>query len=234
MEFSNTTTEGGLIQEVDRICGSTNNNFSLKAKTARINMALDRFVTVALTEDEDWNFEDTNYTDLPIGVADLVSGQQDYSFASDVLVVTKILVKDSSGLWVPLTEVKPNQPGARDIFEQPTGNSGVPTEYMIIGNSIFLTAIPNYNSTGGLKVFFKRNVSKFVSTDTTKEPGIPSIFHPYLCREASMPFLIEKKLPQQAGVAAQIIIDEDAIKTFIASRNKARPTKIQPVVRSAR
>jgi len=227
MQFSNTTTLDGLIQECERICllgtagisGSTN---QLKNFTARLNQSLDRFFTVALTHDGNWQFDDSNYTDLPIGVANLVSGQQDYSFASDLLSVVKVLAKDSNGNWSELTPVDQSQSGAnvyaKNIWTLPTGNSGTPSRYDKFANSILLDPIPNYNSTGGLKVNFKRNASKFASTDTTKEAGIPSLFHPYLARVASLPYLMEHNMDNMGNVNALILQDEAMIKEYMSKR----------------
>lgn len=234
MQFSNVTTEDGIIQEVDRICGSTNNTYSLKAKTARINQALDRFVSLVLQFDDEWQFDDVNKTDLPIAVANLVSGQYDYSFAAELLSVTKLLVADSTGVFTELIQIDQYDRPARNIFQQPSGNSGIPNRYDVLANSILLDPIPNYNYTGGLKVVFKRNVNKFISTDTTTEPGIPSLFHPYLCRAAALPFLIEKKLPQRDDVASEILIDEASVTDFMANRDRTRSTKITPRWRSSR
>jgi len=218
MQFSNVTTEDGIIQEINRICGTTDNTYSLKAKTARANQALDRFFYLALTSDGTWEFDDANYIDLPIGVTDIVSGQQDYAFASDVLTIEEVMAKSSSGTWSQLTPVDITQSDSSPIWLLPTGNSGSPVRYDKYANSIFLDPIPNYNSTGGLKVAFKRNASKFVSTDTIKTPGIPSIFHEYLARYASLPFLIEKNLKHAPSVAQQIQINEQAIQKFFNFR----------------
>lgn len=234
MVFSDTTAEDGLIQEVDRICNSSNTTYSLKAKTARLNIALDRFITLALMYDLDWIFDDVNYTDLPIGTTDIVSGQQDYSFASDVLMVIKVLAKNNAGNWQELVEVDNKQWASRDIWTLPTGNSGSPSKFAVIGNSILLDSIPNYASTAGLKVFFKRNASKFISTDTTKSPGIPSVFHPYLTRYAALPYLIEKKLPWKRDVAEQIRLDEEAIKEWMSSRSQTGETVISTIYRNPR
>lgn len=234
MVFSNSTTEDGLIQEVDRICGTTDNNYTLKAKTSRINQGLDRFITLALMNDGDWQFDDVNETDLPIGTANIVSGQYDYSFASEVLMVTKMLVADSAGNFHEIPQVDQYDESSRNIFKQPSGNSGIPNKYDILGNSILLDPVPNYSYSNGLKIVFKRNAVKFVSTDTTATPGIPSIFHPYLCRFASLPFLIEKKLPQRNDVASQILMDEEAIKDFMSNRDRTKRTQVIPRFRSAR
>ena len=243
MQFNNTTTLDGLIQECERITlkgtgGITNIANSLKDFTARLNQGLDRFFTVALTHDGNWQFDDSNYTDLPIGTANLVSGQQDYSFASDLLVIEKVLVKDSSGNWVEVLPVDEGQSGAniyaKNIWTLPTGDSGTPARYDKIGNSILFSPIPNYNSTSGLKVNFKRNASKFVSTDTTKEPGIPSLFHTYIARVACLPYLMEHSMDNAGGINALVLQDEALIKEYMSKRIGDERTVIRPVTRSSR
>jgi len=233
--FSDTSTEDGIVQEIDRICGTTASIYTLKAKTARVNQGLDRFFYLALLGDGTWQFDDSNQTTLPIGTADLVSGQLDYSFASELLMISKVLIKNSAGNWAELPQVDQSQGSALNIYAPPISNpGGIPTAYDILGNSLLLDPIPNYASTGGLKVVFKRNASKFVSSDTTKVPGIPSLFHNYLCRYAALQWAIEKKLPFKNDLAQLVQVDEAAIQDFLANRNKATPGRITPLYRSSR
>jgi hypothetical protein len=239
MQFLDTTNFDGLINECERIClmgvtGISGDTTQLKNFTARINQALDRFYMIALTHDSQWQFDDTNYSDLPIGVGDLISGQQDYSFSSDVLTVEKVMIKDSSGNWQELDKVDINERGAAKLWTLATGNTGVPTRYDKFANSIFFDPIPNYNSTGGLKVVFKRNGSKFVYTDTTKQPGIPSLFHPYLARVASLPHLIEHNMDSLTSINSLILQDEQNIKDFMGRRNRDDKKRMRANVENTR
>jgi len=189
---------------------------------------------LALFNDGQWLFDDFNQTDLPVGVANLVSGQYDYEFADEVLVVQKVLTKDSTGAWTELTPYDFEDDELNNLWKLTTGNSGSPVRYQKLAHSILLDPVPNYASTGGLKVVFKRNAPRFVSTDTTADPGIPSIFHVYLARYASLPFLIEKNLPQANGVAALIQQDEQAIKDYFSVRSKDIRGKLKPKVEDCR
>ena len=72
------------------------------------------------------------------------------------------------------------------------------------------TAITTSGSQSGNHSFLK----------VSKEPGVPSIHHYYLARQASLPFLIEKKLPQKNDIFAQTQQDESDIKKFFSRRTK--------------
>ncbi len=228
MVFSNSSAGSGLIQECERICnlgagGISGNTQLLKDFTARINEGLDRFYTLAFQVDQIWNFDDRNYADtdqnLPIATTSLVSGTKDYLFDVELLGVSQVFAKDSSGVF---HELKPQDdltsPRAYDLQ---TG-SGTPNTYELVGNSIILDATPNYNSSAGLKVVFKRNGIKFTAADSAQAVGIPSLFHPFLARYGSYPFLIEKSLKHSVAIKQLIIEDEIALKNFITNRAKPK------------
>lgn len=229
MVFSETNTGEGLIQECERICLLTPNGISgntdlLKGFTSRINNALDRFYALAFQYDALWNMDDRRYADsdaeLPIATTNLVSGQADYLFSSELLAVTQVFIKDSGGTWRELSpQDDKNSP---NIYLGAT--SGVPTHYELVGNSIYLNPTPNYNSTGGLKVTFKRNGVKFSYTDGGVAVGIPSLFHAYLARYASLPYLMEKGMPHAGQFSQLINQDEEAIAKFVS--NRAKPKRI--------
>ena len=56
--------------------------------------------------------------------------------------------------------------------------------------------------------------------ETSKVPGILVDHHPYLARYASLPFLIEKSLPQINKIKRLIIEDELDIKDYFTHRDK--------------
>lgn len=239
MQFSDTSNLTGLIQECERICqtgtagisGTTN---QLKGFTVRINGAIDRFFHLAMLYSGEWQVDDTGNTTLPIATTDLVSGQYDYSFAAELLVLSKVLAANSAGTFIELLPVDSQDRRSGNIFTQPTGNNGIPTTYDVMGNSILLGTTPNYSYAGGLKVLFQRNGIKFTSGNTTETPGIPSLFHMYLARVASLPYLIERGMDSVPEITRQIAVDEEAIKDFYSNRIKYRKTLITPFYRSPR
>ena len=229
MVFNNIADGNGLIQEEERITGlgagaiSGNNNL-LKDFTARTNNALDRFYALVWQYDQLWNFDDRKYADtdlkLPIASTNIVSGQADYLFASELLGVTQVFVKDSSGVF---HEIHPQiDTESPNVYTDTT--TGIPTNYELVGNSVILTPTPNYSSTLGLKITFKRNGTKFTYTDGAVAVGIPTLFHPYLAREASQGYLQEKNKASKIDNARDIAKDEMSLKSFIS--NRARPKRI--------
>jgi hypothetical protein len=224
MEINNSSNKLGIYQEVDDICGTNLTSYPIESKTRRANSALSDFVGVALGSDDRWQFDDTNYTDFPIGVTNLRDGQNDYSFETQMLKVLKVELLDPEG---NLTELKPidrNDVGTplSEIFTE----EGTPLYYDKFANSAILYPTPSYNSTGGLKVYYQRDGSYFASTDTTKAPGIPSIFHKYIALKVALPFLRDKGKENYVSVRNEVqVYEEITIPEFYAKRNKdERPT----------
>lgn len=222
MQYNNTTTKDGIIQiEETKLFGDngygqiSNNSDRLLQFTARNNEALDRFVFLAMSADGRWQWDDNNYTDYPIATTNLISGQRDYTFALEHLEIEKVLIKDASGDWITL--------GTMDIHDNDyieNSDTGTPSKYDKIANSIFFDLTPNYSSTSGLKIYFKRGASYFVSTDTTKVPGFASIFHSYIPNYAGAMYAVDRQLPNAVSMYTLVTNQEKAIKEFYSARTK--------------
>ena len=106
--------------------------------------------------------------------------------------------------------------------------SGTPQYYDKVGNSIILYPTPNYASTAGLKVYFKRNVSYFVSNDTTKEPGFNPQYHRLLSMGAAVDYCISNGLTNKMTILNNELVKmEAAIVEFYSNRSKDDPPKIR-------
>ena len=212
----------GIVDEINNICNTDNNSYSLVAKTRRVNQALDRFYQLVYELDKNWYFDDDANTTIPSATQDLNSGSNTYFFDSGILQLKGVYVKDPNGVYNELTQDETNLD-----FTLPASNSGTPTKYRLFGANIILNPVPNYNSSSGLKVVFTRRLVQFASTNTTEDPGIPLIFHPWLAQYASLPFLIEKQLSQKNDIAVSILEGEKEIKKFMANRNKTTTPKMK-------
>ena len=238
MLFNSGTTTNSIVYRLNRNTGANNTIYPLADKASDVNEGLDKYWHLAMVGSGTWQIDDSNQTDLPISTADLVSGQQDYTLPSDLMIIEKIFAKDSGGSWNELAPVDITQTqedlGAKNIWILPSGNSGSPTKYDKKANSIFLDPIPNYNSTSGLKISFKRGPSYIISSDTTKAPGIPSIYHPYLVDYATWVYL-GSKLSNQSLIAKYNVLTiklanwEKTIKEYYAYRPADEKKRLIPL-----
>ena len=243
LDFSNTGVEkNGLIQMCEANVFGDNGythisgNASLLAIfTNFLNEAYNRYADLAMKV-LGWNFDDTNFTTVPIATADLVDGQQDYGLATTHIQILSVEIKDAaSGSWKLLKEIDEKEFVQRgDSLSAHYDNAGtaiegVPNEYNMIGTSLFLYPTPSYNSTAGLKVRFQRPPSYFATTDTTKEPGIPDTHHYYLSDYASMKYAMLRSLDSANKLIGLINTwEQKTIPEFYGRRNQARDNVMRP------
>lgn len=198
MVYSNTTDKNGIIQFTESLCklgdgGITNDTTLFKQITSYINQAYKKVAIAILRVDRSWKWDDSNWTDFPIATIDLVSGQRDYTLpastsggnASTLWQIDMVEVMDSAGNY---TEIRLMEYGE---IEDP--NTGVPTRYNLIGNSIRLQDIPVTGSvtlTAGLRIRFKRSIVEFTTASTTVQPGFIDTYHDLLAYDAASSYLM--------------------------------------------
>jgi hypothetical protein len=98
---------------------------------------------------------------------------------------------------------------------------GIPLYYDKIANSVFLYPQTNYNSTGGLRVYYQREPNYFVSTDTTKEAGFSSILHRLISLKACYDYAVANNLTDKITVLRDEITKKELeLRKFYGRRNK--------------
>lgn len=235
MQFNDSTNSQGIVQDVYFEVGANSTSYPIADLTRNANAALDWATVLILEADGKWQFDDQNQTDLLIGYTDLISGQQDYSFDDDFLVLSKpIQILNPDGVnWTELVPVDDTE-----LVSQ----SGVPYQYNKLGNSFLLDPIPNYNwryaneGKYGIKAYFQRGMSYFTTTDTTKEPGFAKHLHKFVsvyCQYAYAKAKGLKKLPQ---IEKDLLVFTGnkhlggnavgSIQRHYASRGKDKPGRI--------
>lgn len=228
MQFSDTSTLQGIVQETDFLCGTDRNTYPLAEITRNSNRAMDKAVSLILKSDGRWQWDDDNQTDLPIATADLASGQTDYSFAVSHLMIEKVMIKDSAtGGWVTLSKLDITDPDINNYLVGSPAN-GRPVGYDFKANSVFLYPTPSYSSTGGLKIWFQRPSTYFTAGDTTKAPGFASIYHRYIPLCNAFDYNLAKGL-DITRIKQEILEMEQSIMNFYANRNVAdKQTTLRP------
>jgi hypothetical protein len=179
-----------------------------------------------MQSDGRWQWDDNNQTDFPIATTTLVttagSEQQDYSFSVEFLRVLRVEIKDANGNWVLLKPID-----QADLYNQSLTDflktAGLPQFYDKIANSIVLYPKPlasQVTETAGLKVYFQRPPSYFVTDDTIKVPGINSLFHRLIALIACRDYAATKTLANTKALSEMVVLEEDALAEFYTLRNK--------------
>ncbi len=199
---------------------------------------MNKFMLLAISSEGKWQVDDSNQTDYPIVMGNLVANQQDYSFDLDadgnqIMEIYRIEVKDSNGIYRQLTPI--DQSELRGIaLTEFMKTAGLPMFYDKTANGVFLYPTPNYASTQGLKLYVNRTSTYFTVSDTTKKPGIPWIFHEYLAVRPSYYYSLQKGLPQVTNLGNEMVRFEQMITDYYSKRTRDEPKFITPIRRSSR
>ena len=175
--------------EIDSLCDSDTTSYPLAVKLRRVNVAYEKVIGRIIAQDGEWEFDDTNFTDFPRGVDDLVASQNDYSFDTSHLMIESVEVMDTNGDYYFL------RPASKSDYSVPLDvyykTDGKPEVYDKDGGSVLIYPAPatgSVTTTDGIRVNFRRTASIFTSAEVTtgtKVPGFASPYHMILVYEAS-------------------------------------------------
>lgn len=237
LPFSDTSaSKNGLIQVCentlfgDNAYGKISGDANLLATfTRKINGGLKRVASLIMQSDGRWQWDDNNNTDYPIATTALAEDQQDYALAVTHLKITRVEVKDSVGNWRLLTPID-----KADVYNQSItdfeSTSGLPTYYDKLANSIFLYPKPDYSQSASLKVWFQRPPSYFTTADTTKVPGVNSLYHELIALIACRDYALDKTLKSAKGLAERVLLlEQDLIESYaLRSHDEKLGIKARP------
>lgn len=236
-QFNDTSGKTGLIQMCEwwcRLSDGTITGTLLKQFTVRINSAFEKLIPLLLAFNDEIRWDDINNTDAPIGYVNLVANQNDYKITVDadsyeILNIThvRILASATGTQYYELNRLTADDPRITSVLSPSTIQTGVPTYFVELGNTIYFDVLPTYSATNGIEIFFGRQQQYFVSTDTTKKPGIPLPFHELLALYASLDWVMVNRTDDTNLITLlqqQISKRENDLKSFIALRHPTRAT----------
>lgn len=233
MQFNTHATNNDLVSDCKfLITGSYTGtiDYHINDMTRSANNKLSEVASLIMKHDNRWEFDDDNFETLPIGTTDLVAGQQDYEIAvADFLNIQEVQIKDDKGNWIVIQPVDRNKGKAQrlsDLEEE----DGLPLYYDKLGSSIFLYPKPaagNVTATQGLRVRFQRNPSYFLTTDTTKEPGFPRIFHRIVSIGMALDYCLSNELSNKLErLKMEEVAIRESIEDYYTERNKDEQLKM--------
>jgi hypothetical protein len=234
MVYSDTTNRTGIVQLLEDLTSTqsaTGSSYPLATKTRDINLAFAEYMMMVVQASGTWQMDDSNHTKYPNAKFNLVSGQQDYSFTEDeqgnkIQDIYRVECKDPNGIWQLLTPY--NEMDEETSLSQQETESGTPTRYYKTANGIFLDRTPNYNSTLGIRMYFTRTPDYFLSSDTTKEAGIPDSHHRYLALKPAYWYWLPKDSQRASLYLAELNKLETLMKDYVAQRNKDERNVLKP------
>ncbi len=212
MVFYNATTKQGICQEIDRLCDSDDTSYPRLDKTSRVNNSAEQVVGWVINADGTAQFDDTNYTNFPIGTYTMVASQGKYSFNDKFLQMMNVQVKNANGDWVMLNPIDQSE---RDgVLEEDFETPGMPEYYdKLSDDTIKLYPAPSaaYTTvTLGLRIYFKRTFSLFTAVSTTAadatDPGFASPYHIILAYMSSIPYCMTYK-KDRVGLYEKKVMD---------------------------
>ncbi len=206
-----------------------------------INNGVDEAAMIIQEADGDWQFDDSNQptTDqgdgtggLPIATTNLDSGFNQVTLNTPFLKIEKVFIHQYDG-DITWQELKYNPKKTNFLNINSTQDIGIPTEFCLIGNSIFFNVYFNYNSAGGIMVTYTRTALKFGTGSngtlaTTAAPGWNSQFHKYLSLYAQREWLeaYEKGNTHLNKVIVRLLQMKKDMQSFYSSKKKGTPYNI--------
>lgn len=225
-------TIADINAEIRALCDADSTSLTDATLLRRVNGALETLVGKIVNADGSWQFDDTNYSDMPRGTGNLLEGQQQYSFAGEYLQVEAVdILTTTAGLYTRIKQLDPDDldgMSPEQYFGVTSGNAnkGFPNYYDIQGDSIRLFPAPTstyVTLTAGIRVWFKRTAQLYTSaevTSGTKEPGIASPYHMLICYMAALPYCMGYKKDRVALYQKYVDDQTKDLLKFYGRRNK--------------
>lgn len=231
VSLSATTAKPSLIEDIDFLLGTDSTQYPLADKLRNINLHFYDVVTDIIRYNSNWEWDDTNKTDYPIGTSTLVASQRDYTLPSNFLKLLRVEVKDSAGNYQKVQEFDEQQvqAGLTEFMK----SDGLPLYYREVGNSIELYPAASATSTtlsAGLKVYYTRTQTEFTNADAAVSPGFSANFHRILSLGAAYDFASTQMTHDQVLIGqlkGRLDKMREDIKQYYSSRNR----EVKPIIR---
>lgn len=230
VNLSATTAKPSIVEDIDFLVGTDSNQYPLADKLRNINLHFYDVVTDIIRYNSNWEWDDTNKTDYPIGTTTLVASQRDYTLPSGFLKLLRVEVKDAAGNYQKLQEFDEQQIGVG--LTEFMKSDGLPLYYREIGNSIELYPAASASAvtlSAGLKVFYTRTQTEFTNADAAVSPGFAPQFHRILALGAAYDFACAKLTSDPKlinSLKERIDKMREDIKEYYSSRNREVKPKL--------
>jgi hypothetical protein len=222
MQFSNTTALNGIIQRCEDYTGIGNGNITndpvtFKKFTANVNEAIYDIVVEIMRSQDEFDWDDQNYTDYPIGKAPLVAGQRDYVLPSSLNFLThkRLDVTWDGSTWYQATPIDSAEMrfGLGDETDEDTHFERTQPKYDPKANGFWLfprATQAEVDAGAKFRIEYTREFDEFTTADTTQEPSLDRPFHDLVPIGASLKWAVMKDAERAKNL--KVLLDEGYAK----------------------
>ena len=177
-----------------------------------------------------WEYDDSNWTNLPVATRTLVADQQDYEIPSTAQKIDRVEVLDSDKNYQvikPIDKSMIKNQSMSEYFE----TAGMPIYYDLVGRSLLLYPKPaaaNVTTTKGLQVYFSRDISEFTPASTDTEPGFVNTFHSLLSLGPALDYARVHMPDRVNNLRIQIAELKKDLQEFYGSRHRDLKARFNP------
>ena len=233
MKFNDSSANLGICQDARSLLGFAVNDtgsYPLADLVRNSNSWYRRVNSWIWNMTGKWEYDDENFTTLPIATTDLVNSQQDYSLPSTAQKVFRVEIKDINGDWYelhPIDQSDIKNQAMSEFYE----TAGRPVYFDLIGNSILLYPKPDttqITATAGLNVYFSREINEFTTSSTSTEPGFNADFHRLISMGSALDRALSNGMNDKITYLRQEInLMKEDLNHYYGSRNVVKRTNMR-------
>lgn len=214
--------------KIREITNTTSSDYSDASLIRDLNAELSMIQIMVLRDRGVLEFDDTNYTDLPVSTFSITAGTREYKITEDenenqLLTKHKVGVL-FNGQYEDVPRIQVAEGNQKAMLTKDTDTENVPSGYYEIGSSIVFKDMPAQNTTG--KVWYDREMDFLTTGDTTKVPGVPSAYHMLAAYRTAHNYALDKNLPNLDRIVRRIEMEQQLLAQYEENRRDDEPTQI--------
>jgi len=220
-----------LLSRVTFFTGLGTDIYLPEDRLVSINKYYDQLHSIILESQDEWDFDDNNSTDLPIGSANLLENIGTYHLPETIYRLNKVEINYGSG-FIKANPLDLNETGLSEseVLSRATVDSPY---YRLFGQTIKFYPTPTSEVTGGLQLYYDRAVAEFTSAEVTtgtKNPGLDRLWHDYIALGASVDGAIKFSLTNLNSLETKLQDMEGRIRKYYGKKTVDRKTRITNLI----
>ena len=223
-------TLANIDSRISFYTGADTNNFTAAQRLLGVNQAQDEIEALIFRSQDDWEFDDSNKSDMPIFTCSTIAAQASYAIP-DIVQVKRVEVSYDGVTWQKAMEInKEEQTNALDSTSVASYFTKVEPKYYIDSNQLFVLPYADSN-TGYIKIHAARLATLFTSSDYsagTAIPGFDRQFHDTIAIKASYEYCFIRSLNNAAVLGQLWAQKKQEIVDWYSHKSKDKKYQLRP------